>query len=142
MELLKELSPIVAIVSTVIAIIIGIGTLKQRRNEPQEKRFSEIEAHQSELDAWRREQDTWRHEVEAWRHEMDACRLEMDIWRREVNEKLDRDNRKIKSFEDEFAKNDEFRRLMLKSIKGLVSSSGDASVGNISQEIDDFLIRR
>ena len=111
MELLKELSPFVGIVSTIIAIIIGAGTLKQRRDAPHQQRLEALEA-----------------------------------WRREVDEKLDRDNKKIKSFEDEFEKNDEFQRVALKALKGLVEavtkSGGEAEAMNISREIDEFLIKR
>ena len=111
MELLKELSPIVAIISTVIAIIIGVGTLKQRRNEPNEQRFAALE--------------TWKIEVDA---------------------KLDRDNRKIKSFDDAFEVNNAFQRVALKALKGLVEavtkSGGEADARGISQEIDEFLLRR
>ena len=105
------LAALVGVVSTVIAIVIGVGTLRQRRDAPHQQRLEALES-----------------------------------WRREVDEKLDRDNKKIKSFEDDFMKNDEFQRVALKALKGLVEavtkSGGDAGTQNISREIDEFLIKR
>ena len=107
------LAALVGVVSTAMAIIIGAGTLRQRRDAPHRQRLEALEA-----------------------------------WRREVDEKLDRDNKKIKCLEDDFEKNDEFQRVALKALKGLVEavakSGGGVGVeaGNISREIDEFLIKR
>ncbi|MDR3289531.1 MAG: hypothetical protein LBT22_08900 [Peptococcaceae bacterium] len=42
---------ILSIISTLIVIAVGYGTLKQRRTEPQEKRWKELEAWRAATDA-------------------------------------------------------------------------------------------
>jgi len=67
-------------------------------------------------------------------------------WQADVDAKLHTDNMKIKHFEREFDKNEEFQRVMLQSTKGMLDhfTSGNhvEEMKRISASIDDFLINR
>ena len=115
MDTINMLALVIAVGSSAASLILSIRKLRQ--GSPTEKRLSTNERRLNSL--------------EAWRPEVDA--------------KLDRDNKKIKGFEDTDAKNEEFQRVALRALKGLVDAvtkTGDTDAKNISNEIDEFLIGR
>jgi hypothetical protein len=72
-----------------------------------------------------------------------AWRDDLAIWRIRVDEKLDNDNHKIKNFERLFEKNEDFQRITLRTLKGVLRPfSTEEDKDKISKEIDDFLIER
>ena len=107
-----------SLAATVISVLVGYGTLQQRKKEPGEKRWTE-----------------WGN----WRKDVDERLLS-------VAAKLDNDNRRLKKMDEESTENREFQRLMLKSMKGIItassSSPGNEEMRHISAEIDEFLIKR
>lgn len=112
------LAAILSLVATVTSITVALGTIKQRKNEPNEKRWTEL--------------TDWR--------------LEVDEHFLSVDKKLDSDNRRLKRMDDEHAQNRDFQRIMLKSMKGIIDASSTGNPNDamrqISAEIDEFLIKR
>jgi hypothetical protein len=107
-ELITAVSPILSLISVMIAIFVGYGTIKARRDAPDK----------------------------AWRDEL-------NLWRARVDEKLDSDNHKIKNFDRLFEKNEEFQRITLHTLKGMLRHfSTEDDMIKISKEIDAFLIER
>jgi chemotaxis response regulator CheB len=72
-------------------------------------------------------------------------RSEVEEWRREVDAKLDNDNRQIKAFEKKHAASEDFERVMLKSVKAILthmSVDGGDGMREVLEQIDNYLISR
>lgn len=113
-EFFVTLAAFLSLIATGISILVGYTTLKQRKNEPGQKRWAEWEK--------------WRNDIN------EHLRL--------VDNKLEHDNRRLKRMDEESVDNQAFQRIMLKSMKGILDASSDESMRRISAEIDEFLIRR
>jgi hypothetical protein len=107
--IVTAVTPVLALCATVISVVVGYGTIKQRKDAPNEKRWAGYEE-----------------------------------WKAHVDECLNHDNRKIGHFEREFDKSDDFQRIMLRSIKGvldhLASGNHGEDMKEIIKQIDTFLI--
>jgi hypothetical protein len=73
-------------------------------------------------------------------------RDDLALWRARVDEKLDNDNHSIKRFDRQLETNEEFQRIVLRSLKDILSnlSSGNHAeeMRQTNNEIDKFLIER
>jgi hypothetical protein len=96
-------------IAVVVSVTIGIGTLRQRANEPNEKRWTEFEE-----------------------------------WKTEVDDKLDRDYHSINRAGKKIDRHQEFERLMLRSMLGiiehLVSGNHKENLQEVSRQINNYLI--
>ena len=115
-EFFVILAAVLSLIATTISIIVGYGTIKQRKADPDTKRWED-----------------W----DNWRRNTDERLLTIDG-------KLDNDNRRFKKVEKEAEDNREFQRIMLKSMKGIIAAAGPANeeMRRVSEEIDEFLIKR
>lgn len=71
---------------------------------------------------------------------------ELKIWKAETEAKLDNDNRRLSNLEKSFSKIEEFDRVMLHSIKGILSHLSEEKhtdkMTGLIKEIDDYLINK
>lgn len=71
---------------------------------------------------------------------------ELKTWQKETEEKLDNDNRRLANLEKSFNKIEEFDRVMLHSIKGILSHLSEENhtdkMNGLIKEIDDYLINK
>lgn len=116
-EFFVILAGALSLLATAISMIVGYGTIKQRKEAPNEERWKEYDI---------------------WRRKVDERLLSVD-------EKLDNDNRKLKKVDIEQVQNQEFQRLVLKCMKGIIAASPSVTTDEmkrVSSDIDDFLLHR
>jgi hypothetical protein len=116
LSVLSELSSFFGFVAVIISVAVGFGTLRQRANEPNEKR-------------WREFEDRW-----------DA----FEKWKDNVDDKLDRDYRSINRAGKKIDRHQDFERLMLRSMLGVIEhlATGNHTdkLKEISKQINEYLI--
>jgi len=131
LELSQQISAILSVVSVIIAISIGIGTLRQRANEPNEKRWQEYEKWKGHID-----ENFTTDNKERWK--------DFDNWRDGIDDKLSRDYSTINSIRRKIKRRDEFESLMLYSIRGilehLATGNHNEMMKDMSKKIDKYLI--
>jgi hypothetical protein len=98
-----------SLLSFAIAILVGVGTLRQRANEPNEKRWRDLEQ-----------------------------------WKNEIDEKLARDYHAINRAGRSIGRHQEFERIMLRSMVGVIDHLADGNhadkLQEISRQISEYLI--
>ena len=71
---------------------------------------------------------------------------DFETWKKDVDRKLDHDNRKIQDFERTISTLDQFQRVLLKAIKGILTTQKTDEyadeIRQIGREIDIFLIEK
>ena len=113
---LSELSSLFGFVAVVISVAVGVGTLRQRANEPNEKRWRELEGRWEAL----------------------------ETWKVRVDDKLDRDYRSINRAGKKIDRHQDFERLMLRSMLGVIehlaTGNHTEKLKDISKQINEYLI--
>jgi hypothetical protein len=113
---LSELSSLFGFIAVVISVAVGVGTLRQRANEPNEKRWNELEGR-------------W----EAF-----------EKWKDGVDDKLDRDYRSINRAGKKIDRHQDFERIMLRSMLGIIehlaTGNHTEKLQDISEQINEYLI--
>jgi hypothetical protein len=113
---MAALSLLLSFMASVISVLIGIGTLRQRANEPNEKRWRELEG--------------WREALEKWKDDVD--------------EKLDRDYHSINRADKRLGRHQDFERIMLRSMLGVIEhlASGNHAdkLKDVSRQINEYLL--
>jgi hypothetical protein len=125
------LSSILSLAAVAISVAIGFGTLRQRANEPNEKRWQEFYVWKAHIDENFTDdnEDRWKENQE---------------WKRNIDDRLDRDFYRINEFEKQFKRHGDFEYIMLSSMKGILNhlSAGNHTqqMQEISRRIDDYLM--
>ena len=109
MQGLSELSSLFGFAAVVISVAVGIGTLRRRAKEPDEKKWRDLEK-----------------------------------WKESVDGKLDNDYRFINSAGRKIDRHQEFERLMLRSMLGVIehlaTGNHTEKLKDISKQINEYLI--
>jgi hypothetical protein len=131
LDILAEFSSILSLVAVAISVTIGIGTLRQRANEPNEKRWQEIYAWKAHID-------------ENFTDDNENLWKEYRKWKENIDDRLDRDFYWINAFEKQFRRHGNFEYIMLSSMKGVLThlSAGNHTqqMQEISRRIDEYLM--
>jgi hypothetical protein len=128
---LSELSSLFGFIAVVISVAVGFGTLRQRANEPNEKRWREFEEWKKHIDANFTVDNGDRWEA-------------FGKWRNDVDDKLDRDYHSINRAGKKLDRHQGFERIMLLSMLGIIehltTGNHTEKLNDISKQINEYLI--
>jgi hypothetical protein len=128
---LSELSSLFGFIAVAISVAVGLGTLRQRANEPNEKRWAEYAEWKRRIDENFTADNGDRWEA-FWK------------WKADVDDKLDRDYQSINRADRRIDRHQCFERLMLRSMLGIIEhmASGNHAdkLRDISRQINEYLI--
>jgi len=128
---LSQISAVLGAVAVIISISIGVGTLRQRANEPNEKRWQDYEKWKAHIDANFTSDNTNR-----WQ-----C---FEDWKDEIDEKLARDYKALCTVNKRYEKQQDFEMLMLSSMKAimdhLATGNHDGQMADLSKKLYGYLL--
>jgi hypothetical protein len=128
---ISQINTILGVVAVIISISIGAGTLRQRANEPNEKRWREYEEWKAHIDSTHTNdnKDRWK---------------AFEDWKGEVDDKIARDYKALNTIHKRHEKQQDFEMLVLSSMKAimdhLATGNHNEQMGELSKKLYEYLL--